>query len=126
VLETRRVQAGPESFTATSTPFGSAARWDEQLSDPPRPAHIAWTALTMRLRTTCLQLYAILLRQTANPSEAGCTGRRHSHRFAPVSSITCGDRLFMSTRSFRGGAFLMSSRIRPMESPARWASLTIR
>ena len=92
---------------------------------PSATAPIAWTALTMRLRTTCCNC-------TRSPSMSGkpsksavCTDVPF-FRFAAGELNHLADHLVHVHQSFRGGAFLMSSRIRPMTSPARLAFLTIR
>src|SRR5262249_6267795 len=86
---------------------------------------MASTALMIKLSITCCSCTRSPW-MSGKPSTSSVCTETPSFAASPrVISITSRIASFISKRSFRGGAFLMRSRMLPMTSPARWPSLTM-
>ena len=127
MLESGGRQSGPESRTATSTSSGSVL--PVVISNSRGPSLVplmASMALMSRLRITCCS-------STRSPKTSGKSSPRSVCTATPfltaslwVSSTTSRIAPLVSTHSLPRGAPLMSARTRPMTSPARLPSLTMR
>ena len=125
-LKVAGAKPGPESGTSTDTPSGSLRVPMNNCRSFSPTSRIASMALMIKLSSTCCSWTRSPW--TRGKPSANCV-RTETLLFAAsvrVSTITSRMASLIATASFRAGAFLMSTRIRPTTSPAQFPSLTIR